>query len=1306
MPQTNYIVSQIDPQGLETYLEKDKAVTQFFEVNNYFDPVRHKVEYHIYSIDGEPLLSDYNYSKTAFLQGSSTAGTAGASQLSVDVIADIKEYGYSEGGVKTVYNFLNDLYSDSKASTRFFIEEISSDRTELRLLTTQLSNEQVVAYTDQIKKKLKDTSYFSEFRINASNNDLFIGININSQTYREYQSVVVKLYEPLPEQYDLKDIITIEEIVSDSVGYEVEATIIPDDIRIPFLKGPNFNVDQQNGNSVIPSQYFNYNELFNYSTQNSYRELNSLFAEKGVELSIDYSDFSEFINFSSANERLRNFKYKLDLIETYQAALDEIEAASNNTSGISGSRDYYKSLINNLLDNFDHYDRHLYYSSGSTSWPKTNNTKPYINATGSATGSWYSEYLISSSNFDSSNNNQLLNTVPTYLREDPDNQPYETFIHMVGQHFDNLWIYTKAVTDKYDNDNRINKGISKDLVEDALRNFGVKLYTSNNSIQSLFKTFTGEFYNTGSEDINTFVTASNSAVSEDLYRKEIYKRLYHNLPLLLKGKGSERGIRALINSFGIPTSYSSGSHTGLNFRVFGGSSTIDSYNLGPEQAYSSSLSKIRLDNTGSIVSGNTLSMNTSIVKRNREYTDDLHNIEIGYSPTDVVNNALLTYLRSDGFNIDNYIGDPRAAYSSSYDTLISSSVSYVNQVFTSDSHNLQSFTRILKFYDNVIFKTVKDFLPARSNTVPGIIIKPHILERSKAKQVSATATQNINNAVAYSFNDNLLLTGSINSGSRSGSHGDAFGSRDQYSTNYSEAVMTPDGKNYVSRHSHEQAKFDGEFSGSLIQPVVSPGELNDENTFKYDNPNSIFYKVNKYYDCTFTVSAGIVTPAPTTPAPSAAPTTAPTAAPTTPAPGTPSPTAAPTTPSPTTPAPATPAPSATPDCYTYSIQNNDLVTTLTFQYTDCSGTPIQDQIVPADSSTPDFCAYSGSVSRQSGTNSWVLTEEATSCTVTPAPTTPAPTAAPTLSLTAITLEYGSVDCTTVCNNYGANSSGTFYMDSSNFYLATTLYANSGSNPAYASANFYTNGTVCRDVGANGALGTAVSCASPTPAPVSYSTFIIRDDGAGGGWIDASTACSSQGSVTVVYTAYGATLQAGTVLYTDSRLRVGIDEFPGNGEYYLDQNADNALLIDASGEITSVTSCATPAPSTPSPTAAPALAPTPSTYYARFVDCTEPAGETISVYSSSPINTSLILSSGGMCYEYLNSTGAGVDGDISTYTTYASCELCAAATPAPSTPSPTTPAPTLSGYDCDGGACVPGTTYATLKECNLNCGDIP
>ena len=136
--------------------------------------------------------------------------------------------------------------------------------------------------------------------------------------------------------------------------------------------------------------------------------------------------------------------------------------------------------------------------------PKSNTTKPYVNklSTNAESITWYADQIDNSIQYDLTNYNSLVYSIPTYLRDDANNENYLTFVYMVGQHFDNLWLYSKAVTDKYDADNRINKGISKDLVAEALKNFGVKLYTSNKSVEDLFTTFIGQAYQSGSEVID------------------------------------------------------------------------------------------------------------------------------------------------------------------------------------------------------------------------------------------------------------------------------------------------------------------------------------------------------------------------------------------------------------------------------------------------------------------------------------------------------------------------------------------------------------------------------------------------------------------------------------------------------------------------------------------------------------------------------------------------------------------------------------------------------------------------------------
>lgn len=829
-----YSVNEDFPEniaGFEQFSQQDMELLNSFTVNSVFNPSKNYIELHILSLSDELLESDSSYSNFTQLGNAQSAGQAGVSVLTVDPIYDSRIYGYDLGGVKLLYHFLNDPYTTDNTTTQFFVESISADRTEVRLLPVSVKDSDLEKLTTNIKDKLETQSYFEGFRLNFTNNDLFIAVNIDTVDIPQGKAVVVKLYEPLPDTYSEKSKLNIVEVVADSVAYEVDSDITFDEVIQPTIRSANFNLEIAD-ESVIPTGYYNYNELFSYPINNSNSQLFSMVNEKGIDISIDYSDFSSFIHFSSAQERLLNFKYKLDLINSYSASLSSISSTTSTLQGVSGSRDYYQNQLTGVVNNFDYYERFLYYESGSNSWPKSNTTKPYNNKASNTPEAitWYANEIANAISFDNTNNSSLAYSIPTYLRDDENNENYLTFVYMVGQHFDNLWLYSKAVTDKYDADNRINHGISKDLVGEALENFGVKLYTSNKSIEDLFTTFIGQAYQSGSEKINVYVTgsltgsnASIQPVAYDDYQKEVQKRIYHNLPLLLKSKGTQRGLRALINCFGIGPDI-------LDIKLYGGRNVNERPFFGDSQFYSSSLDKIRLDNTGSIVTGSTISQHTSIIKRDRKYTDDLHPIEVGFAPIDNVDNYIIANI-TGSFDIEDFIGDPGYLGSGSYETLSQIATTLLTgSLGTARNYNLQDYVRLIKFYDNTIFKMVKDFIPARAVPDTGIIIKPNLLNKSKAKSVTVIGTRPEHSA-------------SIDTAFVTASNANSFGINDNYDTAYLEAVQTPLGTGVMYSHQQQEAKFDGEFLGSNI--TISTQNLNLANTFKY--PQYTQYPYNLHY---------------------------------------------------------------------------------------------------------------------------------------------------------------------------------------------------------------------------------------------------------------------------------------------------------------------------------------------------------------------------------------------------------------------------------------------------------------------------
>ena len=153
-----YTVNQDTPEtiaGFEQYSQEDKDLVSSFQINSIFDPTKHYSELHILSLSDELLESTYDYARFTQLGNAQSAGQQGASVLTIDPVEDSKAYGYENGGVKLLYHFLDDLYSQDKSKVDFYIQDISTDRTELLLATLSLTPEVVAAITSNIKNKLQ-----------------------------------------------------------------------------------------------------------------------------------------------------------------------------------------------------------------------------------------------------------------------------------------------------------------------------------------------------------------------------------------------------------------------------------------------------------------------------------------------------------------------------------------------------------------------------------------------------------------------------------------------------------------------------------------------------------------------------------------------------------------------------------------------------------------------------------------------------------------------------------------------------------------------------------------------------------------------------------------------------------------------------------------------------------------------------------------------------------------------------------------------------------------------------------------------
>ena len=566
----------------QDYSNQDDNLIVNFTIEPTFDPLQNYVTSFIYNLNNEVISSnEINFKGYSIIDN----------QVVLNPELDIENAGLEEGQYNIVYNFINNELSSSYFQ-RLYIDQISTDRTEVRLNTTQIPNLNLIEGANSLISQIQSNpgTYF-DFFLDFGNNQLIIANNMLLDTSNlEDPTVLVKLYEPLPLNFSVKDECWVVTEVADSVAYNININqvfdLTEDNV---YLKGPNLNlsVKDQINNST---DYTTYSTLTSSSyatgSTNLQYQINSLLAERGIEINVDYNNYSNFIYFSSALTRLENFYYKLQLIEEYQYSSSLTNPIVPSDQYSSNSKNIYQSKIDEIITTFDGYDYFLYFESGSYSWPKTNSTYPYTNVSvGSVTGyDWFVTQSISASAFDSDNTNALINSVPAYLRDDSNNAEYELFIEMLSQMFDNIWIYYQDVTNKFNADNRLDYGVSKDLVADVLRDLGLKIYQNSFSSTDLYAAFLGVTpsgssfpfsYMTGSlptptgyEYINSSISASNEAVPLENIEKGTYKRLYHNLPLLLKKKGTTTGLQDLVTVYGIPS-------TILRVAEFGGKDKVE-----------------------------------------------------------------------------------------------------------------------------------------------------------------------------------------------------------------------------------------------------------------------------------------------------------------------------------------------------------------------------------------------------------------------------------------------------------------------------------------------------------------------------------------------------------------------------------------------------------------------------------------------------------------------------------------------------------------------------------------------------------
>jgi hypothetical protein len=415
-------------------------------------------------------------------------------------------------------------------------------------------------------KLLRGAPISSEVQYNNPN---FKNTGTEEEPDVRLNTVTVKLYKPL--RGDLQNKTPrIEKVVRESyieklLVYPTSKKLVEDN-----FSEPNFKIDMGTYGKSVGTDLRSWNDLLDTNLSTSQQIVDKYISSSFENnINVNYSDFSEFVHYSSAVERVNNFKYKVELIEGYESRIKTLESVSGTEALTNISQSITRK--NTVVSGMDGWERWMYneassslythYSSSAftiSPWPKYSAQPVNLySVTSSLAISHYNGLIDSASYFDSMNDARLTKTIPASISEDTLNADYLLFIDMIGHHFDITWAYVKKLTSINSREEHPFDGMPNNLLYDVAKSMGWKL-SHGKDREELWS------YALGTDKYgNPQQSGSLAAKPVEQYTQEIWRRIVNNIPYLLKSKGSARAVKALISTYGIPQTF-------LSIREYGG----------------------------------------------------------------------------------------------------------------------------------------------------------------------------------------------------------------------------------------------------------------------------------------------------------------------------------------------------------------------------------------------------------------------------------------------------------------------------------------------------------------------------------------------------------------------------------------------------------------------------------------------------------------------------------------------------------------------------------------------------------------
>lgn len=328
--------------------------------------------------------------------------------------------------------------------------------------------------------------------------------------------IILKLYGQHTLQQKHK--VNLAYLLTDIVGSQFYYQRIKDDqiIQQHLELLPNYT-------KYIEDNRYIQNIVKQYTLQSFSNKIRSYIASniQNTKIYSRITDLKDIFHYSSLQFRINIFITKIKTLQQLNLKNDI----------------YYINRANQITKSFDILEYNMYHIPNFKYSVPTKLNGQLVDYNSQQFNIWYDNTLRQFRLLDENNLNTLYKLFPKFLQND---QQFYKFINLIGWFIDcQIWMRINSLSLLYNIDQREYSYINKDntqFIENILKLNGVTKESS--LLQFLFN--------------SDYILGKQSSLTNKERRQIIIKRIYNNLPYILKSKGTIQSIYYIANCFGVP----------------------------------------------------------------------------------------------------------------------------------------------------------------------------------------------------------------------------------------------------------------------------------------------------------------------------------------------------------------------------------------------------------------------------------------------------------------------------------------------------------------------------------------------------------------------------------------------------------------------------------------------------------------------------------------------------------------------------------------------------------------------------------